>query len=387
LRLVERPRDEQIVALRADGLSLAQIGARFGVSRQRVDQILRGAGVAQAGTARSRAVRASTAAAVRELHANLANERCGEILEAYRRGVDPREIARELGLQREVVRGLIAGVASDADRAARRKVCQRPVVPRYSDVELARAVVLVASRLGHTPTCTEYDRAARELGLASVATVCQRAGSWTRALEAAGLEPRPRTHTAPRWDAAACWQALHSVADQLGDPPSYQRYAKLAKRRKDLPSAPTVRQRLGLWHQIVAQLTKQHDAGRAVPAAVAAVQAANDLRDSVKPTNSGARNSHARGGTASRLARERRERLPSVLSARTLRYLAEHPGSSSRTVGRALEIKHDSQTSTLLHRLQRDGLLTNQPNGTATAWTLTQQGHRFLNDLPEGVYV
>ena len=86
LRLVERPRDEQMVALRADGLSLAQIGARFGVTRQRVDQILRQAGVAQAGTARSRAVRASRLAALRELHTRLAAERCGEILELLSRG-------------------------------------------------------------------------------------------------------------------------------------------------------------------------------------------------------------------------------------------------------------------------------------------------------------
>jgi len=74
------------------------------------------------------------------------------------------------------------------------------------------------------------------------------------------------------------------------------------------------------------------------------------------------------------------------LGGRALRYLAEHPGSSGRAVGRGLGIRHDSQTWALLHRLQRAGLLAKQPNGIASAWTLTQQGHQLLRDLPESIY-
>jgi len=75
-----------------------------------------------------------------------------------------------------------------------------------------------------------------------------------------------------------------------------------------------------------------------------------------------------------------------LLGGRALRYLAEHPGSSGRAVGRGLGIRHDSQTWALLHRLQRAGLLAKQPNGIASAWTLTQQGHQLLRDLPESIY-
>ena len=75
-----------------------------------------------------------------------------------------------------------------------------------------------------------------------------------------------------------------------------------------------------------------------------------------------------------------------MLGGRALRYLAEHPGSSGRAVGRGLGIRHDSQTWALLHRLQRAGLLAKQPNGIASAWTLTQQGHQLLRDLPESIY-
>jgi len=76
-----------------------------------------------------------------------------------------------------------------------------------------------------------------------------------------------------------------------------------------------------------------------------------------------------------------------LLSGRALRYVAEYPGSSGREVGRGLGIRHDSQTWALLHRLQRDGLLAKEPNGIASAWTITERGHQLLRDLPAGVYI
>jgi len=75
-----------------------------------------------------------------------------------------------------------------------------------------------------------------------------------------------------------------------------------------------------------------------------------------------------------------------LLGGRALRYLAEHPGSSGRAIGRALGIRHDSQTWALLHRLERTGLVSKKPNGIASAWTLTGHGLDLLEDLPEGVY-
>jgi len=75
-----------------------------------------------------------------------------------------------------------------------------------------------------------------------------------------------------------------------------------------------------------------------------------------------------------------------LLGVRALRYLAEHPGASGRAVGRGLGIRHDSQTWALLHRFERDGLLAKERNGIASAWSLTQQGHQLLQDLPKGVY-
>lgn len=269
MRLVVPSREQQILALRREGYSLAAIGRRFGVSRQRVDQIVRAAGGVEVAGELSRARRAGAVRARRALHVRLARERSGEILERYRGGVDPQAIATELGLQHKVVRGLIAGVRTESDRAARATAQQRAGRPRFSDGELGEGLWLVAGRVGRAPTCGEYERLARELGLASLATVCMRFGGWNRALRAAGLETRTAPVRRGRWSVAACWRALESVSDQLGDPPRIGRYAELAAVRDDLPSAATVRQRLGLWSEIAAVLVEQQARERrAGPAAV-----------------------------------------------------------------------------------------------------------------------
>src|SRR5215831_10369303 len=130
-----------------------------------------------------------------------------------------------------------------------------------------RAVTRIA---GARPSGPEYERLARDRDLACRATVYMRFDGWNRALAAAGLEPvvdrRPRVR---EWNAAACWQALCSVADQLGDPPRYTAYLELAAGRDDLPSAAVVRQRLGVWREIVAALAAHRDSVESSRKAVA----------------------------------------------------------------------------------------------------------------------
>jgi len=71
--------------------------------------------------------------------------------------------------------------------------------------------------------------------------------------ETVGLISSPRSGGRDaRSDTPACWRALLSVADQLGDPPRCRRYLKLSQGREDIPSI--LRRRLGLWPQIVAAL-------------------------------------------------------------------------------------------------------------------------------------
>jgi hypothetical protein len=85
--------------------------------------------------------------------------------------------------------------------------------------------------------------------------------------------------------------------------------------------------------------------------------------------------------------REPRDTLPTQLTVRTLRYLAEHPGASGTDVREALGIRHASQSWALLARLQREGLVVNERTGSSNAWVLSDDGKNVLAGLPEGMYV
>jgi hypothetical protein len=55
-------------------------------------------------------------------------------------------------------------------------------------------------------------------------------------------------------------RALARVAGELGDLPRYRDYEQLAAGREDLPSAAILRQRLGRWSQIAAELGERRAA-------------------------------------------------------------------------------------------------------------------------------
>jgi hypothetical protein len=78
-----------------------------------------------------------------------------------------------------------------------------------------------------------------------------RFGSWSAAVEAAGMEPRPakRGYTR-RWNEDRCRAAALALARQLGRWPAVAEYERVAKDRDDLPSAATMRNRLGAWSAI-----------------------------------------------------------------------------------------------------------------------------------------
>jgi Homing endonuclease associated repeat/Sigma-70, region 4 len=254
LQLVGGSRDQEIVRLRAEGLRLAEIGRRFGLSRQRVAQIIDDAGRVQA---------EDVTDTRRVADARRARERSGEIFELWREGVPVGEIHERIGVTWRAIRQTIAEHATDEDRAARATALSRrrdPILPLFTDEQLLAGLRAVAARLGHPPTGGEYEQWAKKLGLASAQTVYMRFGGWSRALRRAGLEPinAPMRVYSPKWHIAACLRALVSVADQLGDPPRYQRYLELAATREDLPSAATLRVRLGLWSGIAAPLSERN---------------------------------------------------------------------------------------------------------------------------------
>ncbi|HEV3093174.1 MAG TPA: TetR/AcrR family transcriptional regulator [Solirubrobacteraceae bacterium] len=84
------------------------------------------------------------------------------------------------------------------------------------------------------------------------------------------------------------------------------------------------------------------------------------------------------------------ERLDMRLTYRTvccLVFIGEHPGSSNREVARGADVSDEGQTSKLLGRLTRLGLIANdRPHGPGhpNYWTLTPHGRQVLSAMRGG---
>ena len=247
-------RDREMFELRAAGWTLRQIGERYGISRQRVDEIVRDRGGPELG---------DVIAARRARETEIIQERSEDIQRWWRAGLPITTIAEQLGLPAARVQRSIDAVLTPMDRAHRnRSIVMRTRTPRYSDEELIDGVKQVATRVGRTPTQEEYRAQAHELGLASILTLGKRFGGWQASVTAAGLEPlqHGRGRGSRRiWDKESCWRALERVADQLGNPPRFQTYVMLSTGRPDLPSGPTVRNQLGRWIDIVIELSARRN--------------------------------------------------------------------------------------------------------------------------------
>ena len=242
-------RELEIFELRASGWTLRQIGERYGISRQRVDEIVRDRGGPELD---------EVIAARRGRQTEVIEARSDEVRGWWRAGEPVETIAERLDLPVACVQRSIGDVIKPLDRAHRnRTIVSRTRTRRYADEDLLDGIRAVATQVGRTPTQEEYRARIHDLGLASILTLGKRFGGWQQSLVAAGLTPLPRARaraTRRRWDPEACWEALESVVDQLGDPPRFQTYVILSTGREDLPSGPTVRNQLGRWIDIVIEL-------------------------------------------------------------------------------------------------------------------------------------
>jgi transposase len=254
-------RMRQMRTLREQGLSLDEIALRFGVSRERVRQILRAFGAPDPEL---------VASARRRRAAELAEARVDELLALWRAGAQPRNAASALGLQAAACRSTIARFATDVDKAARRaSLSGARGAKTYTERDIIVALRAVAAGLGRVPSAKEYALLARGLELPSLPTVLNRMGGWSRAVEAAGMTPisAHATSRTRRWTDSACWDALRRVVDELGEIPTVVSYDRHAAGRPDLPSSATLRNRLGRWTAISAQLAAERELASHVAAA------------------------------------------------------------------------------------------------------------------------
>jgi AcrR family transcriptional regulator/DNA-binding transcriptional ArsR family regulator len=75
--------------------------------------------------------------------------------------------------------------------------------------------------------------------------------------------------------------------------------------------------------------------------------------------------------------------LVTELTGDTLCYLAKHPGAANVEVSRALDVRHESQMSRHLVRLERAGMVARRKEGRTNAWRLTAQGEEAARSLRE----
>jgi AcrR family transcriptional regulator len=83
-------------------------------------------------------------------------------------------------------------------------------------------------------------------------------------------------------------------------------------------------------------------------------------------------------------ASEDRGLLVTELTGQTLRYLNGHPGAANVDVARAVDVRHESQMSRHLGRLERAGMVCRRKEGRTNAWCLTARGEeaaRTLRDM------
>jgi len=248
-----RLRMRQMRTLRERGYSLDEIALRFGVSRERVRQILRAHGAPDPEL---------VADARRRRAGELAEARVDELLALWRAGHEPRSAASALGLQAAACRSTIARFATEVDKAARRaNLSGTRGSPTYSERDIIVALRAVAAGLGRVPSAKEYALLARGLELPSLPTVLNRMGGWSRAVSAAGMTPTaaPAIARQRRWTEGACWAALRRVVAELGEVPTVVSYDRHAAGRPDLPSSATLRNRLGRWSSIATQLAAERE--------------------------------------------------------------------------------------------------------------------------------
>ena len=235
-----------IFAYYSSGATLQEVGDRYGISRERVRQILKAHGYP---------VRSVKQAAA--LHRANQFEMAPQILALHRELGDPRQVAEQIGISQTTVREVVraAGTANPLPASTLRRkfgVTQK----RYSDEELLQCVRTASQRLGGVLTTAAYSEFGRgrtlddERPWPSHQSLQLRFGSWREALQRAGLRANPPSAIAGQriFEAGHCIDAVRHVAREVGHSPTAAEYDRAARASDGaLPSLATVRHRLGGW--------------------------------------------------------------------------------------------------------------------------------------------
>ncbi len=228
-------RAQLMCQMRAEGKPLAEIGAAFGVTRERARQIIREAG--GPGKAQVRVVREQ-----RRQRERAALRR--RVLTALP-GQTAEEVAAGLGVTADEVRAALG------DDARRFLIQINDWSPTCTDEDLLHDLQRAAALVGGPLTRKGYERVRQVFGGRSAALIVVRFGYWRAACERAGVAcgETLRTRYTRRWTAE---EMIDHVADYLAVPGSgtFSGYDAYSRSAPGAPSGATVRNAIGTWADI-----------------------------------------------------------------------------------------------------------------------------------------
>ncbi len=264
-RVAVDPRGQEMSARYLTGETLESIAVDFGLTRERVRQIVRDHG--QVSAADARAARQSQVVEKRDA----LRVRAAAVVR-QRPGLSPGQLADLLGVTK-------AELSVALDRETRvLLVREKHGNPRWSDEDILECLRQAAAlHPGKPLTGHRYGTVKKAVGGPTPVRILQRFGTWLAACEAAGV----RAGTAPRRGYTRAWsesELLGWVADYLAQPGmrgTYAGYDAWARRTAGAPSAQTVRNRLGAWAAVkraaaVLVVAREQARPAALPASLAA---------------------------------------------------------------------------------------------------------------------
>lgn len=234
-------RAQQMYELYARGATLAGVGERYGLTRERVRQIFHAAGLSKISAADRRR--------------RIQEERADEIVKKFSELHSSDAVAKGLSLPKVSVEEVLR------QRVPASALRKRPeYAKKYTDDELIGMVREASCALGGVLAKTSFEAYARGRVLddgrpwPTAQTHMLRFGTWRRALEAAGLRSNPSSPIAGQvlFDEAQCIDAVRHVARKLDKAPTVSEYERHARESNGgLPSSATVRHRCGGWLDIL----------------------------------------------------------------------------------------------------------------------------------------
>jgi len=226
--------------LYATGATLEEVGARFGLTRERVRQVFSEAGLPTRSITETLSLRRD----------RTVRRRSKEICVAFSRSRDVADVAQRLGIPRAIVQEVVEAHFTASPRRRHPKA----TTPKYPTEVLIACLQEASAAVDGPLTASAYrhyaDARQREDGRSwpATPTYVNRFGSWGGAMAQAGLPVVSRGRSGRRFSEEDCIRALREVARALEEVPTIAAYTKAARASHGrLPSAITITNRLGNW--------------------------------------------------------------------------------------------------------------------------------------------